>query len=122
MNTTPTSHAIIYGISNCDTVKKARKWLLSQQLTVPFQDLRENPITQSQLSTWVKMAGWETILNKRSTSFRQLSDGNKQNIDEQKAIGLMLAQPTLIKRPVLFDGKKIAVGFKEAEYQKWFNL
>ena len=122
MSSVPTVATFLYGINNCDTVKKARKWLKMQRIDIPFQDYREQPLTSLELSALVKMAGWEAILNKRSTSYRNLSDDDKSDINEDKAITLMQAHPTLIKRPVLFDGDKVLLGFKEADYKKWFNL
>lgn len=112
----------LYGIKNCDTVRKARKWLETQQLAVPFHDFREDGITTEQISHWVKVLGWETVFNKRSTSFRELPDEKKSDLNEAKAIDLMQAHPTLIKRPVLASGDKVMVGFKEADYKAWFAL
>lgn len=112
----------LYGIKNCDTVRKARKWLQANQPQVTFHDFREDGLDKDQLTSWVAMAGWETLFNKRSTSFRNLSDADKSDIDEDKAIELMLAHPTLIKRPVLVGADKLQVGFKEAQYQAWFTL
>ena len=116
------TNLILYGIKNCDTVRKARKWLQANQPQVTFHDFREDGLDKDQLSSWVAMAGWETLFNKRSTSFRNLSDADKSDIDQDKAIELMLAHPTLIKRPVLVATDKVQVGFKEAEYQAWFTL
>ncbi|MCL2914135.1 ArsC family reductase [Shewanella corallii] len=110
----------LYGIKNCDTVKKARKWLEANEHNVPFHDFREQGLDETDLTAWVKSLGWEAVLNKRSTSFRALDDADKQNIDEAKAIQLMLANPTLIKRPVLATNGKVMVGFKDADYQAWF--
>ncbi|MCL1037470.1 ArsC family reductase [Shewanella submarina] len=110
----------LYGIKNCDTVKKARKWLETNEHNVPFHDFREQGLDEIDLTAWVKSLGWEAVLNKRSTSFRALDDADKQNIDEAKAIQLMMANPTLIKRPVLAANGKVMVGFKDADYQAWF--
>ncbi|QYJ80349.1 ArsC family reductase [Shewanella acanthi] len=112
----------LFGIKNCDTVRKARKWLEQHQLPVAFHDFREDGLAAAELTTWCSTLGWETVFNKRSTSFRELSDADKTDIDEAKAIALMLAHPTLIKRPVLVVGEQVLVGFKEADYKKVFAL
>ncbi|MCL1060037.1 ArsC family reductase [Shewanella gelidimarina] len=112
----------LFGIKNCDTVRKARKWLEQNNLSVDFHDFREHGLTAEQVEEWVAVVGWETLFNKRSTSFRNLTDTEKNDINEKKAIALMVLYPTLIKRPVLINGSKVNVGFKEAEYKAWFNL
>lgn len=112
----------IYGIKNCDTVKKARKWLESNQLDIPFHDFREDGLDEALLSAWVDTLGWEAVFNKRSTSYRALSDTDKADIDAPKAILLMLAQPTLIKRPVLVDAGRVQTGFSDTTYSAWFKL
>ncbi|MGL5359055.1 MAG: ArsC family reductase [Shewanella sp.] len=112
----------LFGIKNCDTVRKARKWIENHQLAVPFHDFREDGLRQEDLEAWCDALGWETLFNQRSTSFRALSEADKTAIDRPKAIALMLAQPTLIKRPVLVLREQIIVGFKEADYHKVFSL
>lgn len=112
----------LFGIKNCDTVRKARKWLEQNNLSVDFHDFREHGLTAEQVEEWVAVVGWETLFNKRSTSFRNLTDTEKNDINEKKAIALMVLYPTLIKRPVLVNGSKVNVGFKEAEYKAWFSL
>ncbi|ABV37026.1 conserved hypothetical protein [Shewanella sediminis HAW-EB3] len=112
----------LFGIKNCDTVKKARKWIEANDLTIPFHDFRVDGLTKDQVATWAAYLGWENLFNKRSTSYRNLSDEDRSNIDEAKAIELMLTHPTLIKRPVLVTNDKVMVGFKESEYKAWFNL
>jgi len=111
----------LYGIKNCDTVRKARKWLESESIDHSYHDFRADGLDKKDLKAWVKAAGWEVLLNKRSTSWKQLSDKDKETVDESKAIALMLANPTLIKRPVLTHKKEIHVGFKPAEYAKLFS-
>ena len=113
--------ATLYGIKNCDTVRKARKWLESEEIDYSFHDFRVDGLDKKNLSAWVKSVGWEELLNKRSTTWKQLSDKDKETVDEDKAITLMLANPTLIKRPVLSKGKNIHVGFKPAGYKGLFN-
>ncbi|WP_455216886.1 ArsC family reductase [Kaarinaea lacus] len=111
----------LYGIKNCDTVRKARKWLESAGVNYDFHDFRADGLTKKDLRTWVKMVGWETLLNKRGTTWRQLPEKDRETVDESKAIDLMLANPTLIKRPVLVKGKKIHVGFSSVDYKKIFG-
>jgi len=109
---------MIYGIKNCDTVKKARTWLGAHDVAYEFHDYKSAGIDKPKLEQWVKRLGWETILNSACTTFRKLSDGNKEGLTEKKAITLMLAQPSMIKRPVLEKGAKLLVGFKPEEYAK----
>lgn len=111
----------VYGIKNCDTVKKALKWLDSNNIAYQFHDLRRDGVTKSDLQQWTDTVGWEVLLNKRSTTWRQLDDKDKNNIDVNKAITLMMTNPTLIKRPVVTNGKTTLVGFKEADYKKALN-
>jgi len=108
----------VYGIKNCDTVKKALKWLENNAVTFQFHDLRQDGIESADLKQWIDSVGWETLLNRRSTTWRQLGERDKNDIDTNKAISLMLDNPTLIKRPVITRGKTVLVGFKETEYQK----
>ena len=103
----------IYGIANCDTMKKARAWLDDHGIAYAFHDYKKAGIDRARLETWSKKVGWETLLNRAGTTFRNLPDADKQALDEKKAIALMLAQPSLIKRPVLdLGGGKLLVGFK----------
>ena len=112
---------LLYGIKNCDTVRKARKWLESEEIDYAFHDFRIDGLNKKDLQTWVKAVGWEVLLNKRSTTWKQLPDKDKETVDEGKAIALMLTNPTLIKRPVLIQEKIVHVGFKSAEYKKLFS-
>ncbi|MCV6612284.1 MAG: ArsC family reductase [Amphritea sp.] len=111
----------LYGIPNCDTVKKAQRWLNDNNVEFAFHDFRKDGLTQAQLEQWVAALGWEALLNKRSTSWRQLSDEVKNNIDEASAIREMLATPTLIKRPVLTTGEALHTGFKDSDYSALFS-
>jgi len=113
--------AIIYGIKNCDTVKKALKWLDNNHIAYQFHDLRQDGISKAELQDWSDSVGWEQLLNKRSTTWRELDDDDKHDIDADKAISLMLARPTLIKRPVMIKGNTTLVGFNEADYKKALN-
>ena len=110
----------LYGIKNCDTVRKARQWLDAHNIEYIFHDVRSDGLDKKDLSSWVKSVGWETLLNRRGTTWRQLPEKDKETINEANAIQLMLAQPTLIKRPVLVHKKIIHVGFKPAEYEALF--
>lgn len=107
----------IYGIKNCDTMKKARAWLDKAGVDYTFHDYKTAGIEKDKLEKWSKKAGWETLLNKAGTTFKKLSDKDKENLSEAKAIKLMLAQPSMIKRPVLeLGGGKLLVGFKPEVY------
>ncbi len=107
----------LYGIPNCDTMKKARKWLEKNNLEYAFHDYKKSGVPLKNLKQWVKKAGWEVVLNKRGTTWRKLDDNVKNNIDEASAIQVMLDNPSAIKRPVLESGKTLLVGFKEDEYK-----
>jgi len=102
----------IYGIKNCDTMKKARAWLDDHGVAYTFHDYKTLGIERAKLESWAAKTGWETLLNRAGTTFRKLPGGDKENLDEKKAIALMLAQNSLIKRPVLEAGKELFVGFK----------
>jgi arsenate reductase len=108
----------IYGITTCDTIRKARSWLESRDVPYRFHDYRAEGIEPGKLGGWVAKVGWEKLLNKGSTTFRELPDKDKQSLDENKAMALMLAKPTMIKRPVLELGDKILVGFKPELYEQ----
>ena len=106
----------LYGIPNCDTVKKARRWLDDHGVAYDFHDYRKDGLDPAMLDRWVDALGWETVLNRAGTTFRALSDADKQDLDAKKAIALMLAQPSMIKRPVLDLGERTLVGFKPDLY------
>lgn len=108
----------VYGIKNCDTVKKARKWLEAQGIDYQFHDFREDGLDKKELNNWVEQLGWEAIVNKRSTTWRNLSDKEKDISAKSQAIKLLLDNPTLIKRPVVVKNKTVLVGFKEEEFSK----
>ena len=91
----------IYGIKNCDTMKKARAWLDAKGVAYDFHDYKASGIDRARLEAWAKRVGWEVLLNRAGTTFRKLADADKAGLDEQKAIALMMAQPSMIKRPVL---------------------
>jgi arsenate reductase (glutaredoxin) len=108
----------LYGIRNCDTVKKARAWLDGRKIEYVFHDYKTAGIDASRLQGWCKELGWETLLNRAGTTFRKLPDADKQGLNERKAITLMLAQPSMIKRPVLDIGKLRLAGFKAELYER----
>ncbi len=108
----------IYGIKNCDTMKKARAWLDKRGVSYAFHDYKTEGVEKVRLEAWAKAVGWETLLNRAGTTFRKLPDKEKEGITEKKAIALMLAQPSMIKRPVLDVGGKLTVGFKPEIYEK----
>jgi arsenate reductase len=108
----------IYGIKNCDTMKKARAWLDKHGVAYDFHDYKTKSIEREKLEGWAKKAGWETLLNRVGTTFRKLPDKDKEGVTEKKAIALMLKQPSMIKRPVLeLPGGKLLVGFNPDTYK-----
>ena len=111
----------VYGIKNCDSVKKARKWFELHHIEYEFIDFRENGIDKKLLSSWINSLGLEVIINKRSTSWRSLDDSQKDNISKKSAINLLSDTPTLIKRPVIVLNDKIMVGFDAAKYNEFIN-
>ena len=106
----------IYGIRNCDTIKKARTWLDQHGVAVQFHDYKVSGIDRARLKQWSDKVGWEVLLNRAGTTFRKLDDADKQNLNAAKAIALMSAQPSIIKRPVLELGDRLLVGFKPEIY------
>lgn len=106
----------LYGIPNCDTVKKARTWLDQHGVAYAFHDYKKAGIDRATLRGWVEAHGWETVLNRAGTTFRALPPADKADLDADKAVGLMLAQPSMIKRPVLDLGGRTLVGFKPDLY------
>jgi arsenate reductase len=114
--------ATIYGINNCDTMKKARAWLDKKGVAYHFHDYKSAGIERDRLERWSKQAGWETLLNRSGLTFKKLPDSDKESLTEKKAIGLMLDKPSMIKRPVLdLGGGKILVGFKPEIYQQFVS-
>ena len=106
----------IHVIKNCDTMKKARAWLEEAVLTHDFHDYKTSGIAPAKLQAWVRQAGWEALLNRAGTTFRKLPEDQKQGLDEARAMALMLAQPSMIKRPVLTHADKLIIGFDPARY------
>jgi arsenate reductase len=110
------SKVTIYGIKNCDTMKKARAWLDGCKIAYDFHDYKAVGIDRATLESWAQQVGWEILLNRAGTTFRALPDAEKADLNAAKAIKLMLAQPSMIKRPVLDQGGKLLVGFKPEQY------
>lgn len=111
----------IYGIKTCDTMKKARTWLDAHDVAYAFHDYKAEGIDKATLERWAKSVSWEVLLNRAGTTFRGLSDKDKEGLTEKKAIALMMAQPSMIKRPVLDVGGKLTVGFKPEIYAGVFK-
>jgi arsenate reductase len=111
----------IYGIKNCDTMKKARAWLDGHGVAYGFHDYKTAGIERGRLEGWAAKVGWESLLNRAGTTFRKLPEKDKEGLTEKKAIALMVAQPSMIKRPVLDVGGKFLVGFKPEQYAKTFG-
>ncbi|NER58875.1 ArsC family reductase [Pseudomonas sp. MAFF212428] len=107
---------ILFGIKACDTMKKARTWLEEQHIQYDFHDYKTQGIDRAHLDRWCDEHGWDVVLNRAGTTFRKLDDAQKANLDQAKAVELMLAQPSMIKRPVLDLGDKTLVGFKPDLY------
>jgi arsenate reductase len=116
-----TKSVTIYGIKNCDTMKKARAWLEGHGVDYAFHDYKALGVERGLLKGWARAVGWEIVLNRAGTTFRELPDADKTGLNEGKAIALMLAQPSMIKRPVLDIGGKLIVGFKPETYATAFR-
>src|SRR5215831_6007899 len=114
--------ATIYGIRNCDTMKKARAWLDARGVAYAFHDYKAQGVERDRLEAWAREVGWETLVNRAGTTFRRLPENDKAGLTETKAIALMLAQPSLIKRPVLEVGGRLLVGFKPEPYAQAFGV
>ena len=111
----------IYGIKNCDTMKRARAWLDGHKVQYAFHDYKASGIDKPTLEGWIGKVGWEVLLNRAGTTFKKLPYADKENVTERKAIALMLAQPSMIKRPVLEAKGKLTVGFQPETYKKLFG-
>jgi arsenate reductase len=112
---------VVYGIPNCDTVKKARRWLEKNSIDYSFHDFRKQGLTRSTLDGWCKKINWDVLLNRRGTTWRKIPEQERDGINKTRAIKLMLDNLTLIKRPVIEHGNKIVVGFDEQTYRKIFK-
>ncbi len=107
----------LYGIPNCDTVKKARTWLDAHGIAYAFHDYKKAGITAAKLKTWCKAFGWESVLNRAGTTYKKLPDDAKSDLDQAKAIALMIEQPSMIKRPIVEHGGGLLIGFKQPEWE-----
>ena len=107
----------LYGIPNCDTMKKARSWLDAHGVAYAFHDYKKEGVAEDRLRRWVGIAGWEVVLNRSGTTFRKLPESERIDLDADRAVALMLAQPSMIKRPVLDTGETLLVGFKPDRYE-----
>ncbi len=112
---------ILYGIKNCDTVKKARRWCQANDIGFQFHDFRVDGLDEDTINKWLQYVSWEVLLNKRSTTWKQLEASRKEQLNQATAIELMLENPTLIKRPVLSDNAGCMVGFNETDYAAHFG-
>jgi arsenate reductase len=112
---------MIYGIKNCDTMKKAFVWLDAHGVAYDFHDYKKAGVTKAELARWCGGAGWQTVLNRAGTTFRKLVDADKQGLTEDKAIALMVEQPSMIKRPVIEADGKLEIGFKPERYAALFE-
>jgi len=106
----------MYGIPNCDTIRKARTWLDNHKMAFEFHNYKKEGVDVISLTNWVDQLGWEVLLNKRSTTWRKLSDDAKEGVDRDRAIALMCQYPSMIKRPVLIVDDRLEVGFSELRY------
>lgn len=112
----------LYGIKNCDTMKKATAWLQNHAVAFNFHDYRKDGIDQNLIESFETELGWQTMVNKRGTTWRKLSDDVKEKINQTSAIALMVEQPALIKRPILQTETSLQIGFSNEIYQELFNL
>lgn len=112
----------IYGIRNCDTMKKARLWLADRGVDASFHDYKVQGIDRAHLQRWCAVLGWETVINRAGTTFRKLDETQRHRLDEARAIELMLAQPSLIKRPILEQGDQLLAGFTPDRYAALFGV
>ena len=112
----------VFGIKNCDTMKKAFTWLDTHGIAHEFHDYKKLGVTQAQLSRWCREAGWEAVLNRAGQTFRKLPEADRQDLNQTKAIALMTAQPSMIKRPIVERDGRVEIGFKPERYAGFFGL
>ena len=113
---------VLYGIPNCDTVKKAQKWLLQNNISYTFHDYRKDGLDKPLITSFIEKLSWTELLNKRSTSYRQLSEQQKATLSSETIVDLFIEYPTLIKRPLLVHESIYQLGFKVQDYNKLFSL
>lgn len=109
---------VMYGIPNCDTIKKARKWMQQHNIDYQFHDYKKLGVDETRLHQWLDQLGWEQVINKRGTSWRKLDESVRNGMDNDKAISVILENPSIIKRPLLEYEGQLTLGFKEAQYQE----
>ena len=112
---------VMYGIPNCDTIKKARKWLQQHEVNYRFHDYKKQGTDENQLKSWIKEMGWEQLINKRGTSWRKLDESTKTGMDDNSALQVMMDNPSIIKRPLLQLQDQFILGFDEIKYQQEFD-
>lgn len=112
---------VIYGLRACDATRAARKWLDAKKIAYAFHDVREDGLAKPLVASWVKKLGWEKVLNKASTTWRELPEKDKVGVDGKAAVALLLAHPTLVKRPVLDRGGELTLGYKPEAYARIFD-
>lgn len=110
----------IYGIKNCDTMRKAQDWLITENVDYTFHDYKKSSLERSVIEGWCKVLGWETVINRGGQTFRKLDDSQKVDLSEAKAIDLMLGNLSMIKRPILMKDGKLLAGFKPEQYAAFF--
>ena len=111
----------LFGIPNCDSIKKSKKWLKENNIEFEFHDYKKQGVPEKELRSWIKQVGWEVLLNKRGTTWRKLDDDTKNSVNEKEAIQIMMDNPSIIKRPVLNSNNVITVGFKPEIYKELFQ-
>ena len=116
-----TSPVTLYGISSCDTIRKARTWLKNQQIEFEFHDFRKQGLEEKLLESMISVLGWEAMLNRRGTTWRALPDRVKEQIDQASAMRVMLDNPAIIKRPILATANQLHLGFSDRQYQEIFS-
>lgn len=112
---------MMYGISNCDTIKKARQWLAEHEISYTFHDYRKDGLALEQIAAWCEELGWESLLNKRGTTWRKLDQSVRDNVDAHSAAALLLEHPAMIKRPLLVSDSGKLLGFKPDQYEAFFS-
>ncbi|RDL44733.1 ArsC family reductase [Marinomonas piezotolerans] len=112
----------IYGIKNCDTMKKAQRWLNDNNVTYVFHDYRKDGLTHEQVEQWIEVLGWENLINKRGTTWRQLDKTQQENMTDELAISVLLDKPAMIKRPLLDHNGTLTLGFKPEQYSEIFGI
>ncbi len=115
------SAPVLYGIRNCDSCRKALRWLASHDIEHRFHDVRADGLDRPTLEGWFRRADWQLLFNKRSTTWRGLTDAERADLDETRALALIIAHPTLLRRPVVDTGKALLIGFAEADYAQQFS-